>query len=312
MAEWHCSKSSSVRLTPCAVLVVPYPLVMTKPMLIQLVHNPASGNHDPALIEALAAALEGQGFTIKTTHSSPVHPFALLEEAAHVCVAGGDGTVRHVVSALVKAGRAPEFSIYPAGTINLVAREWQAPTGPAAFARHVAQDGAARRLHPVALNDTHFVACLSIGPDARAVAAVSEPLKVKIGRLAYGVALLKVALNWTRPALVVEVDGERIACEAAYVAKGRYFAGPWEFAPDARLSSPDLHLVLLERARRRDFVAFLLRMLTGRVQEGGNIILRTCKALGISGPTGHPVQVDGDIGPGLPLTLAITQPVLNG
>ncbi len=279
--------------------------------LLQLVHNPASGNHDPARIAALAEALEGQGFAVTATHSSPTHPFALLEDAAHVCVAGGDGTVRHVVSALVKASRAPGFSIYPAGTINLVAREWQAPTDPSAFAHHVAQEGAARRLHPVALNDTHFVACLSIGPDARAVAAVSEPLKAKIGRLAYGAALLKVALNWVRPALVVDVNGEQIACEAVYVAKGRYFAGPWQFAPAARLSAPDLHLVLLKRARRRDFVAFLLRMLTGRVQEGGNVMLRTCTALGISGPVGHPVQVDGDIGPGLPLKLAITQPVLN-
>jgi hypothetical protein len=59
-------------------------------------------------------------------------------------------------------------------------------------------------------------------------------------------------------------------------------------------------------------VAFLLRMLTGRVQEGGNIMLRTGGALRISGPQRHPVQVDGDIGPGLPLTLAVTGAVLNG
>lgn len=284
---------------------------MTDRPLLQLVHNPASGNHDPARIAALAAALEGEGFVVVSSHSSPAHPFALLEDAAHVCVAGGDGTVRHVVSALVKAGRAPAFSIYPAGTINLVAREWQAPLEPRAFARHVAQDGAARRLHPVALNDTNFVACLSIGPDARAVAAVSEPLKAKIGRLAYGAALIKVALNWTRPALVVEMGSDRIACEALYVAKGRYFAGPWEFAPDARLSAPDLHLVLLKRARRRDFVAFMGRMLMGHVRDGGNIMLRTCAALSISGPADHPVQVDGDTGPGLPLALAVTGPVLN-
>lgn len=285
---------------------------MTDRPLLQLVHNPASGNHDPARIAALIAALEGQGFAVVATHSSPTHPFSLLDGAQHVCVAGGDGTVRHVVSALVKAGSAPGFSIYPAGTINLVAREWQTPTEPEAFARHVAQDGAARRLHPVALNDTHFVACLSIGPDARAVAAVSEPLKAKIGRLAYGAALLKVALNWTRPELTVELEGERLACEAVYVAKGRYFAGPWQFAPRARLAMSDLHLVLLKRARRRDFVAFMLRVLTGRVREGGTIMLRTCAALRISGPGDQPVQVDGDTGPVMPLSVAVTMPVLNG
>ncbi len=124
--------------------------------------------------------------------------------------------------------------------------------------------------------------------------------------------MLKVALNWTRPELTVELEGERLACEAVYVAKGRYFAGPWQFAPRARLAMSDLHLVLLKRARRRDFVAFMLRVLTGRVREGGTIMLRTCAALRISGPGDQPVQVDGDTGPVMPLSVAVTMPVLNG
>ena len=43
--------------------------------------------------------------------------------ADHVCSAGGDGTLRHVVDAVRRSGRHVSVSAFPAGTVNLLAVE---------------------------------------------------------------------------------------------------------------------------------------------------------------------------------------------
>jgi diacylglycerol kinase (ATP) len=278
---------------------------------LQLVTNPLSGNHSAARIAALAVALEARGFAVRVTPSSPSHPLVLDPAAAHLCVAGGDGTVRHTVAALlqaglVQAGLAPRLSVYPMGTINLVAREWNAPRDPDAFAAHVVECAGERWLHPVAYNQTCFVACASIGPDARAVAAVSDALKHRIGRLAYAVALVRVAFDWQRPQLTVECGGQVHHGEALYLAKGRYFAGPWRLVPGAALAAPKLHMLLLKRARRRDFGLFLVAAMLGRAHRLSNVIwIETEAALRVTSDRPHPVQLDGDADGTLPADIRL-------
>jgi hypothetical protein len=166
------------------------PPPLAKP-LVQIVSNPASGGHSPRRLKHLRDAYVRNGFDAIFSESSPVTPFELATGAARVCIAGGDGTARHVLdnSDLRTSGVAVD--IYPAGTINLIAREWGVSSDPDGF---VEQSTArpARRLFPVGLNDTCFLACASIGPDARAVAGLSVALKRRIGRLAYVAAMMRV------------------------------------------------------------------------------------------------------------------------
>jgi diacylglycerol kinase (ATP) len=281
--------------------------VSPQPQIAQLVFNPLSGNHSTARIEGLAEALRAVGFTVALSPSSPQHPLIIDPRARHICVAGGDGTVRHVVATLAGTGQTADISVYPLGTINLVAREWHVPTGLEAFARHVVEDQALRRLHPVALNDTYFVACASLGPDSRAVDKVSEALKQRIGRLAYGVSLARQLLHWERPKLTLVIEGKSHAAEAVYIAKGRYFAGPWTLAPEARLSSPWLHVVSLKRASRIDFLAFMIAVITGKTAKLANVETWVTKKLRIEGDRPHSIQIDGDIGAALPALISVLE-----
>ncbi len=272
---------------------------MTAPLL-QLVRNPASGSHDPQLIARLACALEGEGFRVALATSSAREPFALDPRAAHVCVAGGDGTVRHVAVAAANVTTPPGFSVYPMGTINLVAREWGVPREPRAFARHVAAEQSRRGLHLAAINDTHFIACASIGPDSLAVAEVSEALKSKIGRLAYGVALFKVLWRWSPPQIRVDADGARFECEALYIANGRFYAGPWVVAPKADLTSDTLQLAMLKKAGRWRFLIFLIAVLTQQTARIRNLTIIEVREIEIEADRVVSVQLDGDEGTVLP------------
>jgi diacylglycerol kinase family enzyme len=204
------------------------------------------------------------------------------------------------------------MSIYPMGTINLVAREIGWPSDAKDFCQKIDIDSKVPRIWPVAINDDHFVACASIGPDAWAVDGVSIALKARIGRLAYGVALVKAFIAWRRPVLRVSADGEDFTCEAIYIAKGRFFAGPWSFAPGARLDQPDLHVVALPVATRLAFVGFLLRLGMGGMDRWAGARLMTVKSLTVECDQPQPVQMDGDIGCATPVRIAITNRPICG
>jgi diacylglycerol kinase (ATP) len=272
---------------------------------VQIVCNPTSGSYAAARIEALTAAWVRAGYTTLVTESSPKHSFALNAAAKLLCVAGGDGTVRHVVAEIISNQHVPPLCVFPMGTINLIARELDYPHQPDAFVSRVLQ-GIVLGLVPARLNDTLFMVCASIGPDSLAVASVSDSLKRRIGRLAYGAALLRLVFTWPRPRLSVMTPDQSFDCEAIYIAKGRYFAGPWSFAPYARMEDPLQHVVALRTARRRDFLAFMVSLVLRRVDRLENVIHITCTELEINSNQNWPVQADGDLVDQLPVSLGIS------
>jgi len=198
---------------------------MTAQSVVQLFFNPTSGSFSSRRLKALAGALQAEGAQVITTPSVDREPI-FAEQATHICIAGGDGTIRHVAANLARSGRVLPTAIYPAGTVNLLAREGSFRRSPAACARELLRgNGGGRPHHPVSLGETMFFACASAGPDSAAVAGLSPGLKRVIGRAAYVVAFLKVLWRWPRPRLRLSFEGRSLDCEAVYIAKGRYFAG---------------------------------------------------------------------------------------
>lgn len=278
---------------------------MAAEAVVQLFYNPASGSYSPRRLRALAGALRAEGAEVIATPSVDCTP-ALADHATHVCIAGGDGTIRHVAMNLARSGRTLPTGIFPAGTVNLLAREGGCGRNPARFARELLHGKAERPHHPVRLGETMFLACASVGPDSAAVARVSTRLKRLVGRLAYVAAFCAVLWHWPRPRLRLVADGREIDCEAVYVAKGRYFAGPWSFAPSARVGDGLLHVAALPVARRRDFVRFLWAMVRGRDPgASGCAVTFTCTDLALHCDDPVPVQADGDVVAACPVELSL-------
>lgn len=274
--------------------------------VVQLFSNPASGRYKARRLRALIRALEARGATVHHSESREGAP-VIRDDATHVCVAAGDGTVRHVAGAVARSGRLLPLSIYPSGTINLLAREAGYPRRAEDFARLVLEAEPQRRHYPVSLDEGYFFACAGVGPDSFAVASVSPRVKRAIGRIAYAVAFLRLLPLWPRHKIALECDGRAIACEAFYVAKGRYYAGSWSFAPTARLDEPLMHVVALTTARRRDYLRFVLALLGGDdVAKLANVKMATCTSLRATTDDALPIQADGDIVGALPATLTLS------
>jgi diacylglycerol kinase family enzyme len=273
---------------------------------VQLVVNPTAGTYRSTIVAALQRAFERAGAHVIVSECRPGISFAIDPQADHVCSIGGDGTVRHVALASAACGRAIPLSIYPTGTINLIHREARCSLVPDHYAERVLRGAAARHHYAVSLNETLFLACASVGPDSTAVAALSPRLKRRIGRLAYAVAFCRTLLRWPRHEIILEADGRSISCEAFYVAKGRFFAGPWSFAPAARLHAPELHVVALSKLTRLRYLRFLLAMLVRtRIDRVPGASCFSCTELSARSDHPLPMQADGDIVAALPATLSL-------
>jgi diacylglycerol kinase (ATP) len=281
---------------------------MTK---VQIIANPAAGNHDPKIVAALSDAFVAQGAEALITPAGPGLPIVLSDAVDIVCVVGGDGSVRHGAQAIVESKRDIALSAWPGGTINLFQREVAKAKTPEGFARETLTRAYATAHYAAVAGETLFLGCLSIGPDAHAVAAVSLRLKRLIGRMAYGVALAKLLVRWPRPKLRLRIGEVSHDCEAIYIANGTYFAGPWSFAPAARRTEPCFHIVALRNAGRVSFLAFMMRVMFSRTMEGhSNYIVAAAGSCHIGSDAPCPVQIDGDVEGRLPMTVAIVHPPL--
>jgi diacylglycerol kinase (ATP) len=274
-----------------------------------IAYNPKSGSYNKARMDQLNAEFTKAGFEVCFKDSYSPDLMATAKQSAHLCVVGGDGTLRDVIACLAasddEAGAIPPISMYPGGTINLVAREANYSRNIPQFVRYICGAASTRRHFYGALGNQPILVCASVGPDSIAVDSVSEALKSRIGRFAYAAALSKLLLNWPRHPLTVTADGEAFACEAAFVLKGRYFAGPWQLSRDADVMKPEFQLLLLPRARRRDYARLMLSAMISPNLAAKEWVYIRAKNIDIDGQKPLPVQVDGDIIARLPVQISI-------
>lgn len=243
-------------------------------MKVQLIYNPASGTHCDLKLERLQLAFQACSAEVTVTQTAIDGKVPFDGGSDLICVSGGDGALRLVVAAAVDAELEIPICVYPAGTVNLIAKEIGYSSHPDEFASQVMAGlikGEAARLHApvIVYDDQAFVACLSAGPDGLAVADHSPALKKRLGGNAYAIAALKLLFDWPRFRFELEVAQEdeaskSLVCEAFYIAKGHHYAGKWNLASEAQLQSNQFYLLALRSAKRRHFLRFILQIALGR------------------------------------------------
>lgn len=271
-------------------------------MRIALVYNPQMAPARLAKVAALVRVLEQRGHAL-AHHDSQSFTAA---DADLVCICGGDGTARLVLGQQADPAALPPLAIYPTGTINLLARELDYPADPVMFALRIesGRDPVPSRL--AMAGGAPMLCCLSVGADAHAVAALSEALKARIGRLAYVVAMTKALARWPRQTLQITCDGTRCEVEALFVLRGHFYAGPWTLDASASLSNPALRVLALPRARRRDLAGLALRALLGRTVARPGWRVLDAQRVTICAQAPVPVQIDGDPGGTTPLEIVLS------
>ena len=185
-----------------------------------------------------------------------------VEQVDWVIIAGGDGTIRAFIEKLANKKCFPYISVFPTGTVNLVAKELLMSDEPEKWVKRVSKG----IVTPVYLGRTNghvFLTVTGIGFDSLVVHNVTEESKKLLNKMAYAVQgaermRKELAFSDWRYKFEVRFDDEEEWQEAAsvIVGKSRYYAGRYSLFVGASLSNPELHIALFTGKTRNDFMRY--------------------------------------------------------
>ncbi|HMA17653.1 MAG TPA: diacylglycerol kinase family protein, partial [Thermoanaerobaculia bacterium] len=212
-----------------------------------------------------------------------------------VVVCGGDGTVSEAACGLV--GSSVPLAILPGGTSNVLARELSIPLDLGEAAKLLVE-GVPRPVRVLFANERAFLLWAGVGLDARIMGHMSLVLKRWLGRTGIFFTVADEFFRYEFPRLEVTVDGDRHEATFAVVSHARLYAGPWIIAPEARLDSDEIDVMIFSERNRWQFLSLFRQMQLargGHLHRGLARIVRGRTATVRSLET-YPVevQVDGD------------------
>ena len=231
-----------------------------------------------------------------------------------VIIAGGDGTIRALIEQLANRRYLPYISVFPAGTVNLVAKELLMSGDPNKWVKRVSK-GVEVPVYLGRANGHVFLTVAGIGFDSLVVDSVTEKEKKLLNKLAYvwqGTELMRKELlfsNW-RYRFQVRFDDETEWHEASsvIVGKSRYYAGRYNLFRGASISSPWLYAALFTGSRRGDFIRYAACIALEALGFDKDIIIRRVKKLEIRcNVEDFAAELDGDAVTSAPLDIIMEE-----
>ncbi len=239
---------------------------------------------------------------------------AAEEKCDWVIIAGGDGTVRAFVEDMLRLNYRPYISIFPAGTVNLIAKEMSLRNEPQRWV-HRSLKGLVYPFYTARANGSLFLTVASVGFDSLVVDSVGALQKRLLNKFAYvlqSTQLVRRELvfsNW-RYAFRVRFDDEKEwhTGSSVIVGKSRYYAGRYNLFQEASLSSPYLHTAIFPGNKRADILKYASLIALEGMNLDKDILCRRAKKVLIESVNlveDFPVELDGDVVASTPLTLEI-------
>lgn len=241
---------------------------------------------------------------------------AAREQCDWVIIAGGDGTVRAFIEDMLRLDYRPYISVFPAGTVNLIAKELSLRNEPGRWV-HRALKGFVYPFYTARANGNLFLTVASVGFDSLVVDNVGTLQKRLLNKFAYvlqSTQLIRRELvfsDW-RYAFRVRFDDEDIwhTGSSVIVGKSRYYAGRYNLFPEASLSLPYLYAAVFPGNKRADILKYASLIALEGLNLDRGILCRRAKKIEIESVNileEFPVELDGDVVAATPLKLKIME-----
>ncbi|MGB7790259.1 MAG: diacylglycerol kinase family protein [Terrimicrobiaceae bacterium] len=282
-----------------------------------LIHNLKARSLNPELLPKLVSSLGEVALASVEELGEAGDPlqYAKANRCEWIAVAGGDGTVESVASALI--GTRFPLGIIPAGTFNNFARSLDLPPNPLEACK-VILAGNARPTDVGLANGRPFFECLGSGLDA-ALYPLGE--EIKSGRLHRIIDFLRRAYRFEPQRFVLELD--RPACDAlarattneshrlarflkrnqkssialsalmVIVSNGPYFGMNFAVVPEERMDDGLLTVSVFSRYSKVQLWWHFASIAFGRREYSPKSIAFRVARLQVTGPRKLPVHLDG-------------------
>jgi diacylglycerol kinase family enzyme len=267
-----------------------------------LIYNPTAGQRNRgAEMLALIDRMRRKGLELENAPTSgPGDATEIVRRLLPtgldlVAVCGGDGTVSEAACGLV--GSTVPLAVLPGGTSNVLARELSIPLRLEPASR-LLLEGERRPVRVLYANDRPFFLWAGIGLDARIMGHMSQFLKRWLGRTGIFFTVAPEFFRYEFPRLEVTVDGKAHEATFAVACNARLYAGDWVIAPDARLDSEEMEVMLFSHRNRWKFLSLFRQLQLGQAGHLSRGIARvvTGREATVRSLEDYPVevQVDGD------------------
>jgi diacylglycerol kinase family enzyme len=134
---------------------------------------------------------------------------------------------------------------------------------------------------------------------------LSPGLKKLLGQTAYYIALVRALIAEGNTVFDVEIAGETHRVSSVIVTNAARYAGDKVVAPDARLTTRDVHVLIGLRHGRWNLMRYGAAYMRGTLYTLPDVRIVPAQALRIARPAGKAVQLDGDNRLVTPVNIAV-------
>jgi YegS/Rv2252/BmrU family lipid kinase len=263
----------------------------------------------PAGIDQLQAALRSRGADVEvatTSRSGEGTEIArrAADDGVNVLLAcGGDGTLNEAVNGL--AGTSTALAAFPAGTVNVWAREVGIPGDPVRAAGLI-WEGDRRRIDLGRAGNRYFLLMAGIGLDADVAAQVTAPEKRRWGALAYLGRGIVTGLRWPLQRMWLLLDDRPLRRRALFAVVGntRLYGGVVNITQHAVADDGMLDVCIFGGSGLVEKLAHAFRVATRSHTRAPTVEYYRVHQLTLVTRPRVAVQVDGDTIGQTPMTFA--------
>ncbi len=278
--------------------------------VVFLVINPHSRMGESVRDEIISALKEkGAVVILPESHEEKMDANELIlkhaEKTDLICVAGGDGSVNHILPSLLKIHK--PVMVIPCGTANNLARTYNIPLKPAEAVK-AALEGECHSIDVGMINDIPFLNVAGLGLSTEVNLHVNKNLKRYFGASAFIMTALSMVVRMKPFRAVVTVDGGRPIFTRSWqisICNGRHYGSGLTVKEDATLEDSKIHLLSTEVARWWHSLKLIHCFLNGTFTKEDQVMLIDGKSITIETRRRFWVDVDGDVKTTTPVTVSV-------
>lgn len=278
--------------------------------VVFVVINPHSRQGNTVKEEVIKALNEkGARVLLPELHEENVDPNELIlkhqEKMDLVCVAGGDGSVNHILPSLIRIKK--PVLVIPCGTANNLARTYNIPLKPSE-AVHELLSGDVKLVDIGLINNIPFLNVVGLGLSTEVNLHVNKKLKKIFGALAFVMTALSMVLRMKPFRAVVTVDGGRPIFTRSWqisVCNGKHYGSGLTIKDDASLEDSKVHLLSTEVKKWWHSLKLVHCFIYGTFKKEDQVMLIAGKTIHIETRRRFWVDVDGDVKTTTPVNISV-------
>lgn len=282
----------------------------------RLIYNPYSGDRSFRMrLDLVIDKLQRCGYEVTPYRTMSVDDiYASMKNAPGcdiVIASGGDGTINHVINAMIQNNIDVPVGIIPSGTSNDFAGHLNI-SKKITMACDIIAGGKITELDIGKINDRYFVNVAAGGLLTDVSQKIDINLKNTLGKMAYYIKGIEQIPNFRAIPITIKCE-EKIIQEMVYlfVILNGSMAGGFKLAPDSTAQDGMLNLVAVKACSIVELFNLFIKMLKGEHLGSSSIIYLRSKGFVIECDENIETDIDGETGPVFPLNVRVSSKKLK-